>query len=175
MSLSTAITNDALKAALDAAQAQVSAARRDRDSAEERLRLAEREVTLLTELAKLRGVKPAADGDAKSPAEDVVAARTGAGSDAVEAAVAVLREHGEPLAIRPLMRAVVDRGARIPGRGEQANLISALTRAPEITRPQRGIYALAEWQAAAVEKLEAAARSEAAARPRAARRRKAKA
>jgi hypothetical protein len=56
----------------------------------------------------------------------------------------VLRKHGTPMHIRGIRQALVERGVPLPGRGDEANLILRLRRAPSrFTRTGRGIYALA--------------------------------
>jgi hypothetical protein len=55
----------------------------------------------------------------------------------------VLREAGAPMHISDLRRALVDRAVPLPGRGDEANIIVRLRRAPErFTRTGRGTYAL---------------------------------
>jgi hypothetical protein len=61
------------------------------------------------------------------------------------AVIEILAAHGEPMQIRQLMAAVQERGVRIPGSGQQANLIAYISRDERIARPRRGFYALREW------------------------------
>lgn len=153
------ITDAALRDAISAAQARVADEQDRFSKAEERLRGAEREFALLTELGRLRGLGglPGANGS-MGKAEDAAdlsprltnpAMRRAAPArrDAlVQTVMEILRSRGKPMPIRGLMDEVVSRGAPIPGRGEQANLISVITRVPEITRPERGVYGLREWE-----------------------------
>lgn len=154
------ITDAALRDAISAAQMRVADEQDQFSKAEERLRGAEREFALLTELGRLRGLDGLpgtngsvgmADGSADlSPRLTTLAVRRAAPARRealVQTVIAILRAHGKPMPIRGLMAEVVSRGAPIPGRGEQANLISVITRMPEITRPERGVYGLREWQA----------------------------
>lgn len=155
------ITDDALRQAIAAGEAKVAEQREKLRRVEERHREAERELTLLLELARLRGLPNyhATNGDgSKREAEETgsglpsVTYRSSPGSRAsardalVWEVIDVLRNHGKPMPIRALMADVVLRGASIPGRGEQANLISVITRVPAITRPARGMYGLSEWK-----------------------------
>lgn len=63
----------------------------------------------------------------------------------VEATIALLRDQHRPMHISELMAALRAREVRIPGSGQQANLISYLRRDERIVRPSRGIYGLGEW------------------------------
>jgi hypothetical protein len=156
----TPITDDALRQAVVAAQRRVDNEQDRLRQAEEQLRTAERELALLSELGRLRGLDEmpggngagAAEGDASRQAQlnltrpSMAHRATSTRRDAlVQTVIDLLREHGEPMPIRNLMAELVSRGAPIPGRGEQANLISVITRVPEIVRPHRGVYGLREW------------------------------
>lgn len=56
----------------------------------------------------------------------------------------ILREAGRPMHISEIRNALVDRAVPLPGRGDEANIIVRLRRAPErFTRTGRGQYALA--------------------------------
>lgn len=56
----------------------------------------------------------------------------------------ILGEVGKPMHISDIRRALVDRAVPLPGRGDEANIILRLRRAPErFTRTGRGTYALA--------------------------------
>jgi hypothetical protein len=154
------ISDEVLREAISAAEARVAEQGDNMRVAEESLRAVERELALLVELARLRGLVslPLSNG---ASAADAVEGRSAdlprvsyessprssmPKRDAlVRAVIDVLRAHGKPMPIRELMAEVISRDARIPGRGEQANLISVITRVPEITRPQRGVYGLSEW------------------------------
>jgi hypothetical protein len=160
MASSRPITDDALREAIEAAEEEVGEQRESLRRADERHRGAERELALLVELARLRGLpdyhttngdsfeRGAEKGGSGSPSLTYGSSRR-VGATARDVLVSdvidVLGEHGEPMPIRALMAEVVSRGASIPGRGEQANLISVITRVPEITRPARGMYGLSEW------------------------------
>lgn len=69
------------------------------------------------------------------------------GPPALEASIEELTKAGRPLHISELFRTLQQRGVSIPGSGQQANLISLLTRDDRIYRPERGFYALSQWQA----------------------------
>jgi hypothetical protein len=153
------ITDKALREAISAAETKVAEQRDKIRMVEESLRGAERELVLLVELGRLRGMLSQSATNGVSAAGGVEEAdsnlpRVTYGSSSsssapgrealVRTVIDVLREHGEPMPIRALMAEVVSRGAHIPGRGEQANLISVITRVPEITRPHRGVYGLRE-------------------------------
>ena len=160
MSANSPITDDALREAIAAAQTRVGVEQERFSQAEERLRAAERELALLAELGRLRGLADL-PGENRAGSEDrqetgrvamnlprslMVHGAAPARRDAlVQTVIAILREHGKPMPIRALMAEVVSRGAPIPGRGEQANLISVITRVPKIARRERGVYGLREW------------------------------
>jgi hypothetical protein len=56
----------------------------------------------------------------------------------------ILREVGKPMHISEIRHALVDRAVPLPGRGDEANIIVRLRRAPErFRRTGRGMYALA--------------------------------
>jgi len=160
MASDTPITDEALQQAVAAAQRRVDDEQERLRQAEELLRTAERELTLLTELGRLRGLTDLSGGNGTGAAEgemllqsELALTRPSMSQRAaptrrdalVRTVIDLLREHGEPMPIRNLMAALVSRGAPIPGRGEQANLISVITRVPEIVRPHRGVYGLREW------------------------------
>src|SRR5262245_44785870 len=71
--------------------------------------------------------------------------RTSRPHPAVVAAIAELEKAGRPMHISELMNSLGEQGVRIPGSGQQANLIAHMTRSPQIVRPSRGMYALASW------------------------------
>jgi hypothetical protein len=64
---------------------------------------------------------------------------------AVTATIAELERAGHPLHISELMRLLEERDVKIPGSGQQANLIAHLTRSPAVVRPSRGMYGLTAW------------------------------
>jgi len=68
-----------------------------------------------------------------------------------EAVEEILRDAGAPLHISDIHKALVARGAAIPGRGDDANIIVRLRRFEDrFTRTARGTYGLAEWGIPAV-------------------------
>jgi hypothetical protein len=55
----------------------------------------------------------------------------------------ILKEAGSPMHISDIRKALVDRAVPLPGRGDEANIIVRLRRAPErFVRTGRGMYAL---------------------------------
>jgi hypothetical protein len=59
---------------------------------------------------------------------------------------AILRESRQPMHIRDLRQALIERGVPLPGRGDEANIILRLSRAKErFARTGRGLYGLTEW------------------------------
>ena len=63
----------------------------------------------------------------------------------------ILREAGKPMHISEIRQSLVDRAVPLPGRGDEANIIVRLRRAPErFTRTGRGTYALATLGLSAV-------------------------
>ena len=148
---SSPISKEALAEAIKAAEWSLGAARAEMSEVENRVRDLERELALLVELSRLRGgaLEPEEEGGGQSVTPVITfsesRSRSSDRDELVAAVVHVLEENGEPMAIRPLMAAVVERGAPIPGRGQQANLISVIRRATEVERVARGIYGLAAW------------------------------
>jgi len=144
------LSDDVLTAALEAARRrsheidqQLEQLLADRDAAR-------REAELLEELLTVRRSEgmdrssPTAASEALS-VERSRRAGTRRPHPAVAAAVTELERAGRPLHISELMRLVQAQGVRIPGSGQQANLIAHLTRSPQIVRPSRGMYGLADW------------------------------
>lgn len=88
----------------------------------------------------------------EQPAAEIVASKAPASkrngqvnADVVEATIALLHDEHRPMHISELMAALQEKQVRIPGSGQQANLISYLRRDGRIVRPSRGIYGLGEW------------------------------
>lgn len=161
MTAQNPITDDSLRRAVAAAQGRAHDEQERLRQVQARLRAAERELALLAELGHLRGLADLSGGNDASSAERETPLQSSLNlarpltaqraaptrRDAlVGTVIDILREHGKPMPIRSLMAELVSRGAPIPGRGEQANLISVITRVPEIIRPQRGVYGLREWK-----------------------------
>jgi hypothetical protein len=61
-------------------------------------------------------------------------------------AMEVLKVVGKPIHVADLRRELIQRGVPIPGKGNDANVIVYLSRAPEISRVGKGLYALREWE-----------------------------
>jgi hypothetical protein len=121
--------------------------------------VAGREVELLEELLAVRrgeAARPRSAGDASDAGGDRAA--KGRTHPVVAAAITELEKAGKPLHISELMQSLQEQGVRIPGSGQQANLISHLTRDSQIVRPSRGMYALASWRADGTPKVEPAVR-----------------
>ncbi|MFQ6006200.1 MAG: hypothetical protein ACE5OQ_11930 [Woeseia sp.] len=58
----------------------------------------------------------------------------------------VLDEAGKPIHIREIRQSLIDRGIPLPGRGDEANIIVRLSRAPDrFVRTGRGTYGLSSW------------------------------
>lgn len=66
------------------------------------------------------------------------------------AAIAVLEERGKPMHISELRKALEQRGVPIPGKGTDANVIVYLSRAADVCRVGKGLYALRAWGVPAV-------------------------
>jgi len=102
----------------------------------------ERELALLIELGRLRGLLPEAT-NGELPIENLPAGVPTA--QLSEVVITLLKRRGQPMHIQDLVAAVRGAGAAIPGRGEPANLITHIRTHPEIVRPVRGMYGLREW------------------------------
>ena len=88
--------------------------------------------------------------DANQP--EVVLSTPRAGGDVEDHIEGILEAAGEPVHIRDIRQALIERGVPLPGRGDEANLIVRLRRdAGRFTRTGRGKYALSKWGLAAVE------------------------
>jgi hypothetical protein len=141
-SLPTSLLSEALAAAhARVAQLQQEMARLEKDLGSTR-----EEARLLERILNLR------DGGAPAPSGDAVASPTvstranGNGNQAVVGhVIGALRESERPLHVQELMRLLSGAGVRLPGAGNQANLIGLLRRDARIARSARGMYALAEW------------------------------
>jgi hypothetical protein len=71
---------------------------------------------------------------------------TTANSELEEAVADILGEAGGPLHVSDIRTRLIDAGVRIPGKGDDANIIVRLRKAPDqFTRTARGTYALASW------------------------------
>ena len=124
---------------------------RDEISArEDELNHVEERLVLVTKLLEIE-TRNESDPTVQEKVEDVVVAQddTKAGTNAVgveEAVEEVLRAAGEPMHISAIRDALLNRRIRIPGRGDDANIIVRLRRREDrFTRTARGTYALSEW------------------------------
>jgi hypothetical protein len=109
------------------------------ESARERLDLVRR-------LIHLHDTPPSDEAASADVAPPSPTARALAPSNLEEGVAAVLKEAGEPMHIREIREALVQRGVPLPGRGDEANIIVRLRRSPDdFTRTGRGTYALASW------------------------------
>jgi hypothetical protein len=139
VSPSSALSDEMLRAALEAArrrhhelEAQLSALAAERDGVR-------REAALLEQLMAVRRGEELERGLDSLDGEE----RSRKPHSIVSEALQELERAARPLHISELMSLLEQRGVRIPGSGQQANLISHLTRDPRIVRPSRGMYALA--------------------------------
>lgn len=144
------ISKEALKEAIHEATETVRNREAEVELSRSHLAEAERELNLLAELARLRGVElpestRVATAPASSSAESSGRTPSPVKSALLTAVIEILTEHGEPMQIRQLMGAVQKRRVTIPGSGQQANLIAYISRDNRIARPRRGFYALREW------------------------------
>jgi hypothetical protein len=151
-SRSSPLPMEEIEAALEAVKNQVENAEKQIAVLEETLLRARKEQHLLEGLIALRRREEPADGYSESDtgsntfslASETVFSEQ-AHDDVADAAVLVLRDHGEPMRIGELMTVLKDQNVRLPGQGTQANLISRISRDERIIRTSRGVYALREW------------------------------
>ncbi len=139
------IPTDQIAEAVAALRIAVEAKRLAISRLTEDLQRAERELNLLSELARLRDQS---DGSVDSPPPQTASVPLGSTNDSNGPASAVLdllRRRGQPMHIQDLVAGVRDAGVAIPGRGEPANLIAHIRTHPDIVRPVRGMYGLREW------------------------------
>jgi hypothetical protein len=81
-----------------------------------------------------------------SPSSVASSEVAGKPDDLLDACEAILREIGEPVHIRGLYGALIERRMPIPGRGTEANLIVRLQRSEgRFVRTGRGMYGLPEF------------------------------
>lgn len=131
----------AIEKEIEAIRADIAPLEHRLEAARERLDLIQRLIRL-TEGAKpapQRIVQPGRTSTLKSADHAV------AGKQDLEAHLEqILREAGKPMHISEIRKMLVDRAVPLPGRGDEANIIVRLRRAPErFTRTGRGTYALA--------------------------------
>ena len=128
-------------------QSQVDARKADLKRLSEELQHSERELQLLIELARLRGIPVEASlaGNAERPTSVSEPAIDGHDNQLQEAVIQILRGSGTPMHIQDLLARVREAGVEVPGRGTSANLIASISSNPAIVRPVRGMYGLREW------------------------------
>jgi hypothetical protein len=147
---------DVLLRSIDALKAEVAASRAEMARLADDVRRGERELQLLRELARLRGLT--VEGITESTETDQASSSLAAASHRadhdegsnrrdplIEAVVEILRGSGAPMHIQDLVGRVREAGVQIPGSGSSANLIGHIRGSAEIVRPVRGMYALREW------------------------------
>jgi hypothetical protein len=126
-------------------RAEIRARQTDLAQVEERLSL----VTKLIEVeTRALAGHPETMGEAAPAAGAARPAQSAreASPDLEDAVEEILRASGEPLHISKIREALVARGAPIPGRGDDANIIVRLRRSDDrFTRTARGTYGLSEW------------------------------
>lgn len=111
------------------------------DAAREKLDLVQRLRHLVVGSRKSdKPSNPASNGAATSPSLEV--------EGHIEA---ILEKAGEPLHIGSIRQQLIERGVPLPGRGDEANIILRLRRAPnQFVRTGRGMYGLSRWNLQAV-------------------------
>ncbi len=132
-------------------QESVSTRRSQLASLSADLQKEERELLLLSEVARLRGLTVdglteavETESEAGFLASDQ-AHELATRSPLVEGVLRILRENGAPMHIQDLLARLQGAGVDIPGRGSSANLIAHIRNSDEIVRPVRGMYGLPEW------------------------------
>lgn len=110
-------------------------------AARERLDLIQRLIKLTEGAQSTAKRAPASHAEASTSGTSIVVP----GKQDLESHIEnILSEAGKPLHISAIRKALVDRAIPLPGRGDEANIIIRLRRAPErFTRTGRGTYALA--------------------------------
>lgn len=99
------------------------------------IREAQQRVELLDRLLALEGDSGNSVAQAKTRPSDFLAACEG-----------IMRAHGEPMHIREIHAALIEKGIPVPGKGNQANVISRLQRSDgRFIRTGRGMYGLPEF------------------------------
>jgi hypothetical protein len=129
-----------------ALEIEIEQIRGDISPLEQRLAAARERLDLIQRLMRLtEGAVPRrAAGSSKSVSAGDSAHPQAGKQDLEFHLESILREAGKPLHISKIREALVDRAIPLPGRGDEANIIIRLRRAPErFTRTGRGTYALA--------------------------------
>jgi hypothetical protein len=129
-----------LEAWARAVEAEVEQLRQEMLPIEERLAAAREKLDLIRRLIGLAANSPTIGPGRQQRAHDLLASGV---EDHIEA---VLSEKGAPMHISALRDALIARGAPLPGRGDEANIIVRLRRDEgRFTRTGRGMYGLAAW------------------------------
>jgi hypothetical protein len=143
------ITSDSLKRAAAELRGSIQDRRSRASAILEEVQRSERELKLIVELLRVRGISSSETvGGESSEANLMQGAIDESNGEAPrlgDAVVDILRAAGQPLHIREVVSRVREKGLSIPGRGEPANLIVHIRTHPEIVRPVRGMYGLREW------------------------------
>lgn len=141
----TQLGTELLSQAIAGSEQVLADKRRTHSALTDEIQRLERELRLLQELRSLRG-DPNSDAPAGQPLPTVVASAGQPNDDPLTAcAIEILRANGQPMHIQDLAASVRERGAKIPGKGANANLIGHLRSSTYIVRPVRGMYALRAW------------------------------
>ncbi len=142
------LTPEALRGALEISRERRRKAQDEIAALERVVAESTAEERLIGELLSLRGLKLGTDSDpgrAAAPSEVTRRGGNDAGHHVVSEVLSILQRENRPVHVSELMRLLRQRQIQIPGAGSQANLISHIGREPKITRPARGMYALAIW------------------------------
>jgi|GEM_PF-1236232 len=131
-----------------AAEKEIKAIRAEIFPLQQRLESALERLDLIQRLIRLTAGASPAIKHADQPGTPLPAGSAGnstAGEQDLEAHLeVVLREAGKPMHISDIRKTLIDRAVPLPGRGDEANIIVRLRRAPErFSRTGRGTYALA--------------------------------
>ena len=142
----SAMSEGAIRAALDEVRLRVSDAERRRTELDRIIAGGKEEERLLVRLQALRNgdMHVVTAGEVTTQKESIAPRRVGSRNPTVDVVVYELTSAARPLHVSELMRLLHKQGVPIPGAGTQANLIAHLRRDDRIVRPSRGMYALAE-------------------------------
>jgi hypothetical protein len=125
-----------ITAALNPLQQRLQAVR-------ERLDLIQRLIRLENPCSSEASAQGNTSGQVAPPS---VAVRSQPGTDVEDHLETILRESGNPMHIRDLRQALIERGIPLPGKGDEANIILRLGRAKDrFVRTGRGQYGLSKW------------------------------
>lgn len=129
-------------------EAEIAEVGRLMEPLQKRLEAAREKLDLVRRLRHLVGGGGESERSTHSATD---AAPVGALGDVEKRIQQILESAGEPMHIGSIRSELIARGVPLPGRGDEANIILRLRRAPtQFLRTGRGMYGLTKWNLQAV-------------------------